>query len=544
METRRNSFPHRHLRRGFPRIARRGIDAIRHEGTLSALATGLLLLIVLVAPLPFGGVLPGARAGLQAAAFLALALALVASRHPDLLAASRAPLVALVGVAGLGAAQSLPWPHFLAARISPRVTAEWQRAAELLGESPPFFVPLSIAPTVSLRTALHFLAIAACLAAATIQGRERGARRVLGLGLFAGAVFQILYGAEGFIDRRSRIWGVDVPGDPGRLRGTFVNPDHFAFYQSIALAVAAGWLWWVLRRILRARGGKGSGRDGAERHLVRAAFPVLLFGVVFVGLAFSGSRAGTLAAVAAILAQGLFLAVRYRRWQWGFVAVGGVALGAGALALFGWRRGLGRWLETSAYEIGWNARLVAWRETVELWWLAPVSGTGLGTFRQAFPMVQPAGLPGTWRHAHNDVLELLATVGPLGWLLLGAALAGLGRRLWRVFHRGRRSEDRAAALGALGATTATCLHSLVDFGSTIPANAFTLAVVLGAACGVRILPPAEPRERRTVFLEDLEEEADASSGADERHVARGDLAADERAQLEQVSARRDLGVDA
>ena len=41
----------------------------------------------------------------------------------------------------------------------------------------------------------------------------------------------------------------------------------------------------------------------------------------------------------------------------------------------------------------------------------------------------------------------------------------------------------AAGLCGLGAVTGALLHSFVDFGLTIPANAFSLAIICGLACG-------------------------------------------------------------
>jgi hypothetical protein len=58
-----------------------------------------------------------------------------------------------------------------------------------------------------------------------------------------------------------------------------------------------------------------------------------------------------------------------------------------------------------------------------------------------------------------------------------------------VVVRGKRSEDRAAGIAAAGALVAVGLHSFADFGLTMPANAFALAVVVGAALG------AETNER-------------------------------------------------
>ncbi|MEO1370126.1 MAG: hypothetical protein AAFX50_23330, partial [Acidobacteriota bacterium] len=71
------------------------------------------------------------------------------------------------------------------------------------------------------------------------------------------------------------------------------------------------------------------------------------------------------------------------------------------------------------------------------------------------------------------------------------------RRLWKVYRRGRRSEDRAGGLAVLGAATAALLHSFVDFGLTIPANAFALATMVGLACGTLTL---ESRTRKTTGL--------------------------------------------
>jgi O-antigen ligase len=173
----------------------------------------------------------------------------------------------------------------------------------------------------------------------------------------------------------------------------------------------------------------------------------------------------------------------------------------GAIAFFGARQGLGRWLESSAFDVVWGSRVAVYWQCLRLWWRFPLTGTGLGTFRQAFPLVQPAEPPGTWTHAHNDVLELLTTGGVVALPLVGWGLWHLARHLRRVFHLGRRSEDRAAGLAALGALAAALVHSLVDFSLTVPANALTLAIVCGMAAGAAVdtLGPRSPepgRQRR------------------------------------------------
>ena len=129
------------------------------------------------------------------------------------------------------------------------------------------------------------------------------------------------------------------------------------------------------------------------------------------------------------------------------------------------------------------------------------SRTGLSTFEHAFPLAQPPELTNlTWTHAHNDYLELLVTGGVVAALLLVVGVLLVLLRLWRVFFESERSETRAAALAALGALISVGLHEIFDFGLVMPANALTLAAVVGAALGSHIggrlkrQGEAEPRQ--------------------------------------------------
>lgn len=454
------------------------IEFIRQLDAGSIAATLLLLLMACLGPLYFGSVLPRERVALQVGAFLALAAVVAGRESLAPLAAAARPALAIAAIGCFGFLQSMPWPRGLVELVAPRIAETFAAAAELTGAAGRF-VPLSLAPSVSRETGVQWLAVAACLAAAGVVGRERRLRRLLALGLAAVAIFEIVYGSDNWFAQRDTIWGLEVGGDPTRLRGTFVNPDHLALLLNVAAAGAFALLWWALRRARR--------KDAVERRLLRAMLPSLLFLMFFVGLAFTGSRAGLVAMILALVAQSLMLAFHYRRWHVGLVSGGAVALGLAGIALFGLQRGLGRWMETSAYEVTWNARLVVYDASWDLFRLFPLTGTGLGTFRQAFPQVQPASLGLTWLHAHSDVLELLVTTGLIGVPFAVYGLTALCRRLWQVFQRGRRSEDRAAGLAALGAAVVVAIHSTVDFGLTIPANAFSLAIVCGLACGTATL---------------------------------------------------------
>jgi O-antigen ligase len=458
-------------------------DSTTQPGTaarrvLVAAVAALLLWV----PLPFGSVVPWSHAVLQVATFLLLAFAAAVAGRSGELRRAAAPATAIAAVALLGLLQSLHWPQAIVRTLSPEHARLQAQAAGLLSGvdgAPAVASTLSLAPSVSRAAALTWLAVAACVLVAAAAGASRSERRVLGAAVLVSGLFQVFYGAQRLAARETTIWGAAAPGDMTRLRGTFVNSDHLALYLELVLPVAFALGWWAARRAHEEL--------TVERRLALVGGPVLLWLTLFVGVAFSGSRAGLVAAAAAAIAQGGLLAARRRRWRLGAAGVLAVAVGLGAVGVVGLQQGLGRWLGTSQYELTWNQRLVVYRATAGLWQRFPITGTGLATFREASPTVMPREASDAWYwHAHNDYLESLATTGLAGaaMLLLGATV--VVRRLGRTVLMATRSEDRAAALAALGALTGVAVHSLFDFGLSLPANAATLAILCGAALAVKV----------------------------------------------------------
>ena len=427
------------------------------------------------APLPFGSATPAARAGLAAAAFAVLALALWAPVAPRQSPPREIWLAAgaLAAVAALGALQSVPLPAPVVAALSPRHLELARGAAESLGAPPPGGIALSLAPDASRNAALDWAAAAAALAAAALVGGSRRARRQLAGVLGIAVLFQVLFGAQQWFARSRVLWGIEIPGFHDRLHGTFINPNHAALYLELGLAAAFAWAWWQARRAAAA--------NSAEERLLRLGGAAIGWLVIFAGLAFTRSRAGLLAALAATALQGAWVGTRRRRL---WLAASGLAAGLAGLALVGWlgfQEGLGRLVGGGAEGLAPGGRIEAMAATARLWGRFPVLGTGLGSFRATFPMVRSDGNEFLWRHAHSDWLELGATAGLLGFALVVFGLVAVVRRLARLLVHGERSEDRGAALAAAGALVAVGLHSCVDFGLTIPANAVALAALVGAA---------------------------------------------------------------
>ncbi|HXT50001.1 MAG TPA: hypothetical protein VN811_03110, partial [Thermoanaerobaculia bacterium] len=225
------------------------------------LVLALLALCALVvwAPLPFGSVTYEARAGLQAACAVALLLVLPARREGALGRGGRAVALALLLVAGWGLVQTLDLPAAVVRALSPHAAELRGTAATLTGVPLPARMPLSLAPDLSRRNALWWAAVGVALFTAAAVARRRTGRRAIGLALLVAAAVEVLYGTHRWSSGASTLWGVAVQGGPGRLRGTFINPDHLALFLELALVVAFAWIWWALRRARAA--------DSLERRL-------------------------------------------------------------------------------------------------------------------------------------------------------------------------------------------------------------------------------------------------------------------------------------
>ncbi len=202
-----------------------------------------------------------------------------------------------------------------------------------------------------------------------------------------------------------------------RLHGPFVNPDHFAGYLEMALALAFGALW---AEVLTNRDRAADVAEKAERFERRfpaLAVRVLVWALIAAGIALtesrgahSGRRLTTLVLLgAAILhrrsrAHG---APRPRRLAALLLGTLLVATAVGAPRFY-------RFLQSDPRDLSGNTRVALWKTSIAAWREFPIVGSGLGTFREAFRRVQPRELKGLVEQAHNDLLQLAVTGGAVG----------------------------------------------------------------------------------------------------------------------------------
>lgn len=454
-----------------------------------------LLALLVWLPVPWGS-----RSALAVALFGAIVAALATARLA-LAASGRLPLPALPPAARLALAlwlawaawiglQLLPLPAPLLGVLSPRA-AEVHGAVDGLGTGALHTVSLMPGATFG-----HWLLSLALLGtfwlvlalAAHHRRRQRWLLLALllsGLGQAVYAIVMTLSGWEiGFLEPKQH--GL------GYATGTFVNKNHFAAYLGLTLAAGVALVLADLRP--RPWDSWRAALDGltelalSPRMRVRVALAVIVIALVL-----TRARMGNAAFFAALaLCGGVYVLLRHRR----FLLPG--------LALFGSIFLIDLWIISDRYGLEKLAqrvsetRLEADGRADVLPEIAPLAlryaatGSGLGTFAQAYSPERSDRIRQYYDHAHNDHLEFLIETGVVGYALLAALSALVLAHGLRVVRR--RHDPMACALGFAGAmaVVTAALNGLTDFSLRIPAVSATLVCLAALALSCSAEPSSGP----------------------------------------------------
>jgi tetratricopeptide (TPR) repeat protein/O-antigen ligase len=362
----------------------------------------------------------------------------------------------------------------------------------------PFLAIGTVAPRHTATAALTFVGYAAvyALVVQTVRTRRQVGRLVRTLLVVGGVV--AFAGLVDYLAGEAALTRLRGHAFPARLSGTFANPDHFAAWLAMLIALGLG---WVASRAPASRRARGLGTLLSVRELreqaVRRHLPLVAIAIMAIALVFTLSRGGLVNVVAGLLTLLALLRVvgRVRRSL--------VVTGALLLAVLGY----GGWIgfgpvlarlavtpEGTAYRLDqYVASLPMLREF-------PVLGVGLGAYREIYFRHQPlAHQPETlyFPHAHNDLLQLALELGPAGILLGGFVAWRLAADLVGVHLLGRGAcpvdggvgpsavrSDRTSlgiAIGALAGVAGLVVHSALDFSARIPAVGIFAATLLGLA---------------------------------------------------------------
>ncbi len=464
---------------------------------LPGLLEPLALALVLFGAVAFGGVEGWSSAALEVGAAVLFALLLwskarsASLRFPSLLS----PLGACLGLFFLLVLlQMIPLPSALVGFFEPdRLPVPGEGGGEALR-----WLPLSLSVKASLAELLRLLAcLAVFLAVAEAETDEAASLAAFTRTVLVLTAFGFLLSLFGIIQKFSwsgKLYWIRQVSDPrAHPFGPFVNRNHFAGFIALVIPLS-------LSLLLSDRLHKGPRRRSPSGFDPVQALLVFAILIMTLALFLTVSRGGILSL---LLALGLFayLARRFRLARTRAIAQALLVLlifFLTAFTYFGWDQLLERLHPTGKAT---PHRLRVWSDSLRIVRDYPVLGTGLGTFALVYnPEEHGLGRYKSFstRYAYpfaeNDYLQLAVETGTVGLILVFAALGAFYLPL-RSLHPdllpGRKSSRRPPLLlpgplsrrfllvGGYASSAALVFHSLMDFNSHIPANAFLFALVAG-----------------------------------------------------------------
>lgn len=353
----------------------------------------------------------------------------------------------------------------------------WKQAAAALGSKEPDG-SASIARNQPLFSAGSQIACVLSLLSGYLVGRNSRSAHLLLLSFAGSALAYSLYGVVAFVFWPDHLLWHQKYNYLNSLTATFVNPNVAATY------FGAGTITWVL--ISAASTKKRFAGVSDERleffRSLRAASPQMMrcWLTSFMLLAttlMTGSRAGSvlsLMAIAGTLGTYYRRTLRERRLLLVFPLLS-VLVGLATISVLA-PRVSERFGVQGFFDAG---RSQAYESTLEIIQDYPWLGTGLGTFRWAFPAYRSGDIPsyGIWEHAHNTTLEIASEMGipftvivALGWC---AILCELGHGMLT------RKRDAILPTAAFWIGLLAIIHSQVDFPLQIPGFSLAVCPVLG-----------------------------------------------------------------
>jgi O-antigen ligase len=450
------------------------VKAIAHDHAWTAAVTAFLVAFLLA-----GGTsapLPVARFVISLASIALTAVAVWRLRVMPLTAAAEVGLVILAFVIGLFALQLLPLPPVIHTLLPGHESFE---QVDALTGNTSRWQALSLSPNATRASLIALLpAFAIFIASLTVPA---GQRYRLALGVVGAAVLNVLLalaqkfsGGDAF-----HIYKAFAASGP---TGFFANRNFFAAQLYASLPMLA---------VLALAGAKTKQVPGWLAAVIALAY----FGIVLVGLALSGSRAGIVLCMAAIIGS-LFL-------PWGNLKSSRMGLRAKllfyvttlAIFLFG-QFGLVGLLRLTQVDPLEDYRVSILGVSLNALTAFFPAGSGFGTFVPIYQMFETPEtmLTAYVNHAHNDWLEIVLEGGVPALLLLIAFLLWFG---WNAFRIWRRRGDASGDLVMMAASLSAgllLLHSAVDYPLRTPALMAMFSMCLGLMASPFVLKQVRLRQ--------------------------------------------------
>lgn len=286
------------------------------------------------------------------------------------------------------------------------------------------------------------------------------------------------------------VWGLSEQyfgtGVRGRVAGTFANPNHFSDFIAIGIAMALGLFLGVSGKQRRYESWRARAIAMIDWFFSRQAKLAVALLIMVVALLHSASRAGVFALASAlvlVLVGHVLFGKKRRRAVQGavislvFLVLAVVSFGSGQMGARMDRVLSGKDTERDAYR----------QSTYEMIADFPVLGLGGGGWRYLYPMYQRPDSFNTRvvTHAHNDIVQLLAEHGAIGFALVGAIVLQAFFGISCGLVRRRDPVMRGILLGSLTASLSLLIHAWWEFNfhNTAVAAYFFVILALGLVAG-------------------------------------------------------------
>jgi len=448
------------------------------------LSKGFFYFLFIFAPLAFGTTEPWSYAIMEICTGLALLLFLLSAFKHKIQLYQVPGITPLLLFLFYILFQLIPLPPFIVEWLSPEAFRIHQTANGLANNNG--WMSLSVHQNATLleffRYATYFIFY--ILTVQLLRKKNMLQATVIVIAVFGGllAFSSIL---QFYLTEDMLLWFRHSPNN-SIVVGPYNNHNHYAGLMELIFPVVLGLFLFYRPRIGNTSLIKGIAeilsQEKANIHILIGTSALIIGISIFVSL----SRGAMISTCFSLLVFIIFLMKRQISKGNTALMIGVIMLTILSIGWFGWDQIFERFAKLkNAQGVIYESRLDFWKDTQDIIKQYKITGAGIGTFSDVYPLHRSVKSDKFLTHAHNDYLELLAEGGMIGFLLAISFFITFFYKSYRVFAKRRDAFSIYIYIGCITAIVSILLHSFTDFNMHIGANGlwffFIAAIAVSAA---------------------------------------------------------------